>query len=59
MLKVMTMRLQVFDGSPGVPQEVIRREHLFGDEAAAALAALQSSLAFEKGTVVVEQSPAT
>ena len=39
-LKVMTMRLEAFGGSPGVLERLIRREDLSGDEAAAALAAL-------------------
>jgi hypothetical protein len=50
-LKVMT--------SPSVLERLIRREHLSGDEAAAALAALLRSLGFEKVTVVFEQPPAT
>ena len=37
----------------------IRREDLFDNEAAAALAALLRSLGFEKVTVVFEQPPAT
>jgi len=36
-LKVMNMRLEAFGGSPGVLEGLIRREHLSGDEAAAAL----------------------
>ena len=58
-LKVMTMRLKAFGGSPGVLERLIRREDLSGDEAAAALAALLRSLGFEKVTVVLEQPPAT
>jgi hypothetical protein len=57
-LKVMTIRLEAFGGSPGVLERLIRREDLSGDEAAAALAALRS-LGFEKVTVVLEQPPAT
>ena len=55
----MTMRFEVFGGSPGVPERLIRREDLSGDQAAAALAALLRSLGFEKVTVVFEQPPAT
>ena len=58
-LKVMTMRLEAFGGSPGVLEGLIRREDLSGDEAAAALAALLRSLGFEKATVVFEQPLAT
>ena len=58
-LKVMTMRLEAFGGSPGVLERLIRREDLSGDEAAAARAALLRSLGFEKVTVVFEQPPAT
>jgi hypothetical protein len=58
-LKVMTMRLEAFGGSPGVLERLIRREDLSGDEAAAALAALVRPLGFEKVTVVFEQPPAT
>jgi hypothetical protein len=58
-LKVMTMRLEAFGGSPGVLERLIRRKDLSGNEAAAALAALLRSLGFEKVTVVFEQSPAT
>jgi hypothetical protein len=58
-LKVMTMRLEAFGGSPGVLERLIRREDLAGDETAAALAALLRSLGFEKVTVVFEQPPAT
>jgi hypothetical protein len=54
-LKVMAMRLEAFDRSPGVLERLIRREDVSGDEAAAALAALLRSLAFEKVTVVFEQ----
>jgi hypothetical protein len=56
--KVMTMRLEAFGGSPGVLERLIRREDLFGDEAAAALARC-CSLGFEKMTVVFEHPPAT
>jgi hypothetical protein len=59
MLKVMTMRLEAFGGSPGVLERVIRREDLSGEEAAAAPAALLRSLGFEKVTVVFGQPPAT
>jgi hypothetical protein len=55
----MTMRLEAFGGWPGVLDGLIRRADLFGDEAAAALAALLRSLGFEKVTVVFEQPPAT
>ena len=58
-LKVMTMGLEAFGGSPGVLERLIRREDLSGDQAAAALAALLRSLGFEKVTVVFEQPPAT
>jgi hypothetical protein len=58
-LKVMTMRLEAFGGSPGVLERLIRREDLSGDDEAAALAALLRSLGFEKVTVVFEQPPAT
>jgi hypothetical protein len=58
-LKVMTMRLEAFGGSPGVLERLIRREDLSGDQAAVALAALLRSLGFEKVTVVFEQPPAT
>lgn len=58
-LKVMTMRLEAFGGSPGVLERLIHREDFSGDEAAAALAALLRSLGFEKVTVVFEQPPAT
>jgi hypothetical protein len=58
-LKVMTMRLEAFGGSPGVLERLIRREDLSGDEAAVALPALLRSLGFEKVTVVFEQPPAT
>ena len=58
-LKVMTMRLEPFGGSPSVFERLIRRKDLSGDEAAAALAALLRSLRFEKATVVFEQPPAT
>jgi hypothetical protein len=62
-LKVMTMRLEAFGGSPRVLERLIRGEDLSGDEsgdeAAAALAALVRSLGFEKVTVVFEQPPAT
>jgi hypothetical protein len=58
-LKVMTMRLEAFGGSPGVLERVMRREDLSGEEAAAALAALLRSLGFEKVTVVFGQPPAT
>jgi hypothetical protein len=56
--KVRTMRLEAFGGSPGVLERLIRREDLFGDEAAAALGSC-CSLGFEKMTVVFEQPPAT
>jgi hypothetical protein len=52
----MTMRLEVFGGSPGVLERLIRREDFSRDEAAAALL---RSLGFEKVTVVFEQPPAT
>ncbi|MCI0634601.1 MAG: hypothetical protein L0206_11895 [Actinobacteria bacterium] len=52
----MTMGLEAFGGSPGVLERLIRREHLSGEEAAAALL---RSLGFEKVTVVFEQPPAT
>jgi hypothetical protein len=55
-LKVMTMRLKAFGGSPGVLERLIRREDLSRDEAAAALL---RSLGFEKVTVVFGQPPAT
>jgi hypothetical protein len=55
-LKVMTMGLEVFGGSPGVLERLIRREDLSGDQAAAALLRW---LGFEKVTVVCEQPPAT
>jgi hypothetical protein len=55
-LKVMTMGLEAFGGSPGVRERLIRREDLSGDEAAAALL---RSLGFDKVTVVFEQPPAT
>jgi hypothetical protein len=58
-LKVMTMGLEVFGGSPGVLERLIHRIHredLSGEEAAAALL---RSLGFEKVTVVFEQPPAT
>jgi hypothetical protein len=55
-LKVMTMQLEAFGGSPGVLERVIRREDLSGDEAAGALL---RSLGFEKVTVVFEQPPST
>jgi hypothetical protein len=55
-LKVMTMGLEAFGGSPGVLKRLIRREDLSGEEAAAALL---RSLGFEKVTVVFEQPPAT
>jgi hypothetical protein len=58
-LKVMTMWLEAFGGSPGVLERLIRREDLSGDQAATALAALLRSLGFEKVTVVFEQPPAT
>jgi hypothetical protein len=58
-LKVMTMRLEAFGGSPGVLERVMRREDLSGEEAAAALAALLRSLGFEKVTVVFGQPRAT
>ena len=58
-LKVMTMRLEAFGGSPGVLERLMRREDLSSDEAAAALAALLRSLGFEKVTVVFEPPPAT
>ena len=58
-LKVMTMELEAFSGSPGVLERLIRREDLSGDQAAAALAALLRSLGFEKVTVVFVQPPAT
>ena len=45
--------------SPGVPERLIRREDLSGDQAAAALAAPLRSLGFEKVTVVFEQPLAT
>jgi hypothetical protein len=54
-MKVMTMQLEAFGGSPGVLERLIGREDLSGDEAAAAL----RSLGFEMVTVVFEQSPAT
>ena len=57
-LKVMTMRLEAFGGWPGV-LDLIRREDLSGDEAAAALGARLRSLGFDKVTVVFEQPPAT
>jgi hypothetical protein len=43
-LKVMTMRLEAFGGSPGVLERLICRGDLSGDEATAALAALLHSL---------------
>ena len=55
-LKVMTMRLEPFGGSPSVFERLIRRKDLSGDEAAAALL---RSVGFEKVTVVFEQPPAT
>jgi hypothetical protein len=55
-LKVMTMRLEAFGGSPGVLERLIRREDLSGDQAAAAML---RPLGFEKVTVVFEQPPAT
>jgi hypothetical protein len=55
-LKVMTMGLEAFGGSPGVLERLIRREDLSGEEAAAALL---RSLGFGTVTVVFEQSPAT
>jgi len=55
-LKVMTMGLEAFGGSPGVLERLIRREDLSGEEAAAALL---RSLRFEKATAVFEQPPAT
>ena len=55
-LKVMTMRLEAFGGSPGVLERLIRREDLSGEEAAAALAAHHG---YDKVTVVFEQPPAT
>ena len=55
-LKVMTMRLEAFGGSPGLLERLIRREDLSGDQAAAALL---RSLGLEKVTVVFEQPPAT
>ena len=58
-LKIMTMRFEVFGGSPGVPERLIRREDLSGDQAAAALAAPLRSLGFEKVTLVFEQPLAT
>ena len=44
-LKVMTMRLEAFGGSPGVLEKLIRREDLSGKEATAALL---RSLGFER-----------
>ena len=55
-LKVMTMGLEAFRGSPGVLERLIRRKDLSGEGAAAALL---RSLGFEKVTVVFEQPPAT
>jgi hypothetical protein len=55
-LKVMTIVLEAFGGSPGVLERSIRREELSGEEAAAALL---RSIGFEKVTVVLEQPPAT
>jgi hypothetical protein len=55
-LRVMTMGLEAFGGSPGVLERLIRRADLFGDEAAAVLL---RSLGLEKVTVVFEQPPAT
>lgn len=55
-LQVMTNGLEAFRGSPGVLERLIRREDLYGDQAAAALL---HSLGFEKVTVVFEQPPAT
>ena len=55
-LKVMTMRLEAFGGSPSVLERLIRREDLSGDEVAAALL---RSLGFEKVTVMFEQPRAT
>jgi len=55
-LKVMTMGLEAFGGSPGVLEKLIRREDLSGDKAAAALL---RSLGFGTVTVVFAQPPAT
>jgi hypothetical protein len=55
-LKVMTIGLEAFGGSPGVLERSIRRADLSGEEAPAALL---RSLGFEKVTVVFEQPPAT
>ena len=55
-LKVMTMGLEAFGGSPGVLERLIRREDPSGEEAAAALL---RSLGFEMVTVVFEQPQAT
>ena len=55
MLKVMTVGLEAFGGSPGVLERLIRREDLSGEAAAAALL---HSLGFETVTVVLEQPPA-
>jgi hypothetical protein len=55
-LKVMTVGLEAFGGSPGVLERLIRREDLSDEEAAAAL---MCSLGFERVTVVFEQPPAT
>jgi len=57
-LKVMTMRLEAFGGSPGVLERLIRREDLSGDEAAAALRRC-CARSGSRVTVVFEQSPAT
>ena len=58
-LKVMTMWLEGFGGSPGVLEGLIRREDLSGDDAVTALAALLRSLGFENVTVVFELPLAT